>query len=94
MLIEQKFQVISLKKGKYDEESKKFKKDRIYGIITPMLIDLNKNLINQDSDDVLMFDCYTNRIEKEIKPGVLYSGKFELPRFAQGDVVVRLIEVL
>ena len=94
MLIEQKFQVISLKKGKYDEETKAFKKDRIYGIITPSLIDLNKSFVNQDSDDVLMFNCYTNRIEKEIKPGVLYSGKFELPRFAQGDVSVRLMEVL
>ena len=94
MLIEQKFQVISLKKGKYDEEAKAFKKDRIYGIITPSLIDLNKSFVNQDSDDVLMFNCYTNRIEKEIKPGVLYSGKFALPRFAQGDVSVRLMEVL
>lgn len=94
MLIEQKFQVISLKKGKYDEESKSFKKDRIYGVITPTLIDLNKSFVNQDSNDVLMFNCYVNRIEKELKPGVLYSGKFELPRFAQGDVAVRLMEVL
>lgn len=93
MLIEQKFQVISLKKGKYDEDTKAFKKDRIYGIITPSLIDLNKMLVDQDSDDVMMFNCYV-RITKELKPGVLYSGKFELPRFAQGDVAVRLIEVL
>ena len=94
MLIEQKFQVISLKKGKYDEESKTFKKDRIYGVITPSLIDLNKVFVDQDSDDVMMFNCYVNRISKELRPGVLYSGKFELPRFAQGDVAVRLIEIL
>ena len=94
MLIEQKFQVISLKKGKYDEESKKFKKDRIYGVITPSIIDLNKVFVDQDSDDVMMFNSYVDRISKELRPGVLYSGKFELPRYAQGDVAVRLIEVL
>ena len=94
MLIEQKFQVISLKKGKYDEETKAFKKDRIYGIITSSLIDLNKVLVDQDSDDVMMFNCYVNRISKELRPGILYNGKFELPRFAQGDVAIRLMEVL
>lgn len=93
MLIEQKFQVISIKKGKFDEDKKTYKKDRVFGVITPQVIDLNKEFISQESEEQLMFDSYCDRIQKELKPAVLYTGKFDIPRFAQGDVNVRLIEI-
>ena len=93
MLIEQKFQVLSIKKGKFDEEKKGYKKDRIFGVITPQVIDFSKEFIDQESEDQMMFDSYTERVQKELKPATLYTGKFDIPRFAQGDVNVRLIEI-
>lgn len=93
MIIEQKFQVLSIKKGKFDEEKKGYKKDRIFGVITPKVIDFSKEFIDQESEDQLMFDGYIDRIKQELKPSVLYVGKFDIPRFANGDVNVRLIEI-
>ena len=93
MLIEQKFQVLSIKKGKFDEEKKGYRKDRVIGFITPQVIDLTKEFIDQESEDQLMFDSYINRVQKDLKPNTLYVGKFDIPRFAQGDVNIKLIEI-
>ena len=94
MKIVQNFQVLSFKKGELDKEGN-LKKDRIMGFITPTLKDLNKDMIEFNSEDEMYFDSYIDNINKQFKAGVLYKGKFEIPRYIEkGMVNLRLVEVL
>ncbi len=93
MKIVQNFQVLSFKIGEIGDDGKK-KKDRIMGFITPSLKDLNKELIEFNSEDEMYFDSYLD-VNKQFKSGVLYKGKFEIPRYIEkGMVNLRLVEVL
>lgn len=95
MKIIQNFQVLSFKKGELDKKTGKLKKDRIFGVITPVLKDLNKEMIEFNSDDVMYFDTYMENVEKQFKAGQLYKGRFEIPRYIEKGVVqLKLIEIL
>lgn len=94
MKIVQNFQVLGFKKGELDNEGN-LKKDRIMGFITPVLKDLNKDMIDLKSEEEMFFDSYLESTQKILKPGVLYKGKFEIPRYIEkGMVNLRLVEVL
>ena len=94
MKIVQNFQVLSFKKGEFDKDGN-LKKDRVMGFITPTLKDLNKELIEFNSEDEMYFDTYIDNINKQFKAGVLYKGKFEIPRYIEkGMVNLKLVEVL
>ena len=79
MKIVQNFQVLSFKKGELDNEGK-LKKDRIMGFITPTLKDLNKEMIEFNSEDEMYFDSYIDQVNKQFRAGVLYKGKLKLSR--------------
>lgn len=95
MLVVQNFQVLSVKIGEIDSETKKKKKDRIFGFITPVLKDLNKEMISFNSENEMYFDTYVENLPREFQAGKLYKGKFEIPRYIEkGEVKLKLVEVI
>ena len=94
MRVTQNFQVLSFKKGEIGDDGKK-KKDRIFGFITPVIKDLNKEMIAFNSEDEMYFDTYMDDVQKNFEAGKLYKGRFDIPRYIEkGTVNLKLVEII